>query len=72
MKKYRTTEQFNEIIHSAINGNWTQATKEVEEYGFYANDLIQAYNELAESFGVEDLEYLNREDLALLIPDKRN
>lgn len=58
MKEYRTTEQWNEICDSAINGNWTQAGKECVEYGFWANDMIKAYEE--ESNGLEAT------DLALL------
>ena len=41
---YRTTEQFEEICDSAMNGNWSQAFKECVEYGFFANDLINAFN----------------------------
>ena len=40
MKKYRTDEQYDEIIDSMINGNWTYAGKLCVEYGFYANDLL--------------------------------
>ena len=38
--KYRTTEQFEEIVDSCLNGNWSQAADECVEYGYYANDLI--------------------------------
>lgn len=40
MKQYRTPEQFNEIMESMENGNWTQAGEECVKYGFYANDLL--------------------------------
>ena len=42
--EYRTEEQFKEICESALNGNWTQAGEEAEEYGFYANDLIKFWD----------------------------
>jgi hypothetical protein len=51
MKEYRTSEQWAEIADSAINGNWTTAGEETEEYGFYANDLIKAFEK--ESHGLE-------------------
>lgn len=40
LNKYRTAEQFEEIIDSMTNGNWSQAAKECIEYGFWANDLL--------------------------------
>ena len=44
MSDYRTAEQFEEIIESITNGNWTQGADECVEYGFYANDLLKAYD----------------------------
>ena len=41
MKEYRTLEQFKTIADNTINGNWSVAFKEAEEYGFYANELIK-------------------------------
>jgi hypothetical protein len=69
MKQYRTREQFNEILESAINGNWTQAKKEVKKYGFYAQDLVNHYNDLVQELG--DLSYFKATDLVFLIPDAR-
>lgn len=43
--EYRTEEQWNEICDSAINGNWQQAGDECREYGFWANDLIRAFED---------------------------
>lgn len=40
--EYRTEEQFMEIIDSMTNGNWTQASKEIVEYGFYSGDIDEA------------------------------
>ena len=40
MPEYRTEEQFVEICKSVANGNWTQAAKECDDYGFYATDLV--------------------------------
>ena len=47
-KEYRTHKQFEEIVESCTNGNWTQASKECEEFGFYANDLIKAQEQAKE------------------------
>lgn len=44
-KKYRTSEQWDEICDSAINGNWTRAGEECVKYGFWANDLIKAFED---------------------------
>jgi hypothetical protein len=63
LKEYRTAEQFQEILNSASNGNWSVAFKEAEEYGFYANDLIRA-NENAIEEGAYYFENLT--DLALI------
>lgn len=46
MKEYRTTEQFEEILDSIGNGNWMQGAGECVEYGFYANDLLNALEAL--------------------------
>ena len=43
--EFRTPKQFEEICDSAINGNWSVAFEECEKYGFYSNDLINAYQE---------------------------
>ena len=51
MKKYRTDEQFHEIMDSTINGNFTQAAKEAEEYGFYAADLCRKMEEFIDEYG---------------------
>lgn len=42
-KEYQTPKQFAEICESMWNGNWTQASEEVVEYGFWENDLLKAY-----------------------------
>ena len=39
INKYRTQEQFDEIVDSLINGNFDQAVNFVLDYGFYAQDL---------------------------------
>lgn len=43
--EYRTQDQWNEICDSAVNGNWSTARKEVEEYGFYVEDLIKYHKQ---------------------------
>ena len=70
MTEYRTREQFNEIIDSAVNGNWQQARDEVAKYGFYATDLVKAYDNLVDEFGL--IAYFDAKDLCHLIPDFRN
>ncbi len=48
--KYRTQEQFDEIVDSLINGNFDQAVDFVIEYGFYAQELREFIdNSLVES-----------------------
>ena len=59
LKEYRTSQQFAEISESAMNGNWTQAFKKCEEFGFYANDLIKHYE--ANEFNIIDFK-----DIAIL------
>ena len=62
--KYRTEEQFQEIVNSATNGNWSTAYEECERFAFYANDLIRANEEAKENGGdyFEDLT-----DIALIV-----
>jgi hypothetical protein len=59
---YRTDKQFEEIIYSCINGQWKQAIKQVEEYGFYASDLIQKQ----EAFKSEGLHTIEDIELCIL------
>ena len=56
---YRTTEQFDEIQENAMNGNWTDAGNKCAEYGFYANDLINA-------FGACEYPMIEATDIAIL------
>jgi len=67
MTEYRTREQFEEIIESAINGNWTQAGEECVEYGFYANDLIKQYEEIENEFGCSPYQYFDKADIARIV-----
>lgn len=46
-KQYRTNEQFDEILESKNNGNWTQAAEQCVEYGFYAGDITAKCDEMA-------------------------
>ena len=61
MKKFRTEEQFIEIMENAMNGNWSDAFKGAEEYGFYAQDLIANYQNTVDVYGweFEDLVYIS-------------
>ena len=61
--RYRTDAQFEEIINSCINGNWTYAIKECVEYGFFAQDLINK-QEAYQSEGLHTIEDL---DLCILV-----
>ena len=45
-KEYRTEEQFESIAENCLNGNWTDAAEECMEFGFWANDLKKANEEL--------------------------
>ena len=62
--KYRTKEQFEEIVESCINGNWTQAGQEGSDYGFYALDLIKAQEEAKENGGFC---FEDEKDIAVLV-----
>ena len=66
MTKYRTNEQFEEIVESATNGNWSQAFKECVDYGFYANDLIEMYEEREREMGGKPYTYFDITDIARL------
>lgn len=46
--EYRTEKQFLEIVDSVGNGNFSQATDECIEYGFYAYDLVKGLKNLIE------------------------
>lgn len=62
-EEYRTKEQFQEIVNSAINGNWSIAFKKSEEFGFRANDLIDANIEAKE---MGDIHFTDLTDIALI------
>ena len=55
MKKFRTQERWREIATLALNGNWTQAGKKAAGYGFFACDLIFAFDENAHGLVGSDL-----------------
>ena len=67
--KYRTQEQFIEIMDSIINGNGSQARDYCVEYGFYANDLKNAYEEYEAEHGTPA--YFEPLDLLFCLPDNR-
>jgi len=60
MKNYRTEEQFIDIMENVSNGNWNDAAKSAEEFGFYAQDLIRHYKNTVSEYGwdIEDLVYV--------------
>ena len=73
------TKQVKEILRDPATGQPMSMVdrglrktifKQVIEYGFYANDLIKAYEELVDEMG--EVSYFNPQDLALLIPDSRS
>ena len=69
-KKYRTAEQWEDICEDAINGNWKDAGKSCADFGFWANDLIKAFEENPNGLECSDLallselamEYRNKEE----------
>jgi|GEM_PF-1245342 hypothetical protein len=56
--EYRTEKQYWEILDNTVNGNWTKAFILCEKYGFYAEDLIQYYN--------DDFSFFKESKLAIL------
>ena len=64
INKYRTQEQFDEIVDSLINGNFNQAVDFVIEYGFYAKDLREFIDGEME---YNDNSYFKNEDFYQLI-----
>jgi hypothetical protein len=65
-KEYRTEKQFEEIIESMTNGNWSQAADECIEYGFYAHDLVEGADQSDWIQGQEDSGLETYKDLILL------
>ena len=59
LPKYRTAKQWKTICSNAYNGNWSHAFENCVEYAFWANDLINHYNN-------EEFHLLEATDLALL------
>jgi len=59
--EYRTEEQWETICENAVNGNWQDAGQNCVDFGFYANDLINKYEN--EEFHLLD----DPTDLAILV-----
>jgi hypothetical protein len=55
MIKYRTIDQFNEIADSVYYGNFSIASKQALEYGFYAVDFKRMLNENKERYSHIDI-----------------
>jgi hypothetical protein len=62
--KYRTQEQFDEMCHSLINGNFSQAVIQYVEYGFNAQDLRVMVDNTA---WLHDNPYFSNEDFYQVI-----
>ena len=60
MTDYRTNEQFTIICNNMLNGNCKDAGKNCVDFGFYANDLINARDAL------DYPEVVNLTDLVIL------
>ena len=45
MKTYRTDEQWTDMCENAANGNWSDAAQNAVDFGFYANDMINKFNQ---------------------------
>lgn len=44
-REFRTEEQYEEILDSVYNGNWTVAGEEVVQFRFSVHDLIRIHKE---------------------------
>ena len=64
-KEYRTSKQFQKILISITNGNWTQGAEKCIEYGFFANDLVKALQEYNNELDYEQNHLMA--DIALLV-----
>jgi len=64
MTEYRTQEQFDEIVESVINGNYSQAGQLTVDYGFDATDFK---NFVDNSEWVHNHKYFDTEDLYWVI-----
>jgi len=64
MSEYRTAEQFEEIVKSTFNGNWSQGAREAVEFGFYANDLINMQEQAKAN---EEIHFEDDTDIAIVI-----
>ena len=64
MTEYRTQKQFDEIVESVINGNYSQAGQLTVDYGFDATDLK---NFVDNSEWVHNHKYFDTEDLYWVI-----
>ena len=64
MTEYRTQEQFDEIVESVINGNYSQAGQLTVDYGFDATDLA-SYTKTTE--WVQNHKYFDFRDLYWVI-----
>jgi hypothetical protein len=42
--EYRTAAQFETIADLAYNGNWSDAIESCVDYGFFAQDLVEHYD----------------------------
>jgi len=62
--KYRTPEQYSEIVENCLNGNWRYAAQNCVDYGFYANDLIHQHKENKE---MEEFTFKDECDMVELI-----
>ena len=63
--EYRTSKQFQKILISITNGNWTQGAEECIEYSFFANDLVKALQEYNNELDYEQNHLMD--DIALLV-----
>ena len=57
---YRTENQFIEIMEKASNGNWCDAFQDAKKGGFFAQDLIEHFENTVNMYGwdFEDLVYI--------------
>lgn len=57
-------QQFQEVLDSAFNGQWTAAAEECVKYNLHAKDMIKQFEEIKEDFGSDPCNPLDLVHLA--------
>ena len=64
-RQYRTREQFQEIVDNMDNGNWQDAGKLCNEYGFWASDIHTALQEYDYMGNVDPTDFIYLVEIAM-------